>query len=463
MQTRHHSTSPFVPSLPFILLAALLGSLWLAGGASRPDALGQAIVRATAGIALATMLLLGDRPPLYRARPLVWLMGATIVLTVLQLVPLPPELWRMLPGRALFLEAAVSSGQAQPWRPWTIVPDATLNAAWSLIVPVAVLLLVTCLSDRDRNWLPGLVLSLIAASMLLGLLQFSGARINNPLINDTVGEVGGIFANRNHFALFIAMGCLLAPVWTFSGGRTPGWRAPVGISLLLLFVLTILATGSRAGLILGILALSIGLLLVHSDVKKALRRYPRWALPVLVAGIMAMIITAVLVSIAADRAVSISRVFAVDSSQDMRSRALPTVLDIIRTYFPVGTGLGSFDPIFRIHEPLKLLKFTYFNHAHNDYLEVLLDAGLPGMLLLTAALSWWVWASVRSWRSSGGARDVLPRLGSAMLLLVIVASIFDYPARTPMIMAMMVLAASWLNGGVANRGVPALPKKSLAL
>ena len=31
-----------------------------------------------------------------------------------------------------------------------------------------------------------------------------------------------------------------------------------------------------------------------------------------------------------------------------------------------------------------------------------------------------------------------------VLLLVIVASAFDYPARTPMIMAITVIAAAWL-------------------
>jgi O-antigen ligase len=136
----------------------------------------------------------------------------------------------------------------------------------------------------------------------------------------------------------------------------------------------------------------------------------------------------------------------------MRSRALPTVWAMTLGYFPFGAGLGSFDPVFRIHEPLALLKPTFFNHAHNDLIEVVLDAGLPGLLLLLGALTWWGRASVRAWRSGSTASPMLPRIGSAMLLLVILASVFDYPARTPMMMALIVVAALWLHQNQAARG-----------
>src|SRR3546814_18476243 len=71
--------------------------------------------------------------------------------------------------------------------------------------------------QEERAWLPAIMLGAIFLSMLVGLLQFSGFMIDNPFINDTRGSVGGTFANRNHFALFLAMGCLIAPVWAFAG------------------------------------------------------------------------------------------------------------------------------------------------------------------------------------------------------------------------------------------------------
>src|SRR3546814_14825252 len=80
----------------------------------------------------------------------------------------------------------------------------------------------------------------------------------------------------------------------------------------------------------------------------------------------------------------------------MRARGLPTVLSMIAAYFPAGAGFGGFDPIFRLHEPFRLLKPTYFNHAHNDFLEVVLDGGLPAALLLLVAIGWYAIASIRS-------------------------------------------------------------------
>lgn len=450
------------PSLSFVLLCTLLVVLWIAGGASRGDVAGQIIVRGASWAALLLAALFGPRPALGPVRPVLVLLCCALGLAVLQLIPLPPALWQSLPGRGPFLEAAAISGQAQPWRSWAIVPGAAVNAVSSLVVPFATLILVAGLREREESWLPGLLLGLITAAMLIGLLQFSGVRLDNPLINDSAGEVGGTFANRNHFALFLSFGCLLAPVWAFLGGRQPGWRGPLAIGLVLLFALTILATGSRAGIGLGILGIVIGVALTRKSMQRTLSHYPRWVGPAIIAASATAIVALVALSIAADRAVSINRALSVDPAQDMRSRGLPTVLAMIREYFPVGAGFGGFDPLFRLHEPFGLLKFTYFNHAHNDLLEVILDAGVAGLVLLLAAIAWWLIASIRAWRNTDAVPSVVARLGSSMLLFILFASAFDYPARTPMMMAVAVVAACWLNG---TRSVPAsaLPTRTRQL
>jgi len=452
---RSDAALPIGFGLSWVLLCVLMATLVVAGGASRADVSGQVVVRGVAWACLVVVALFGARPSLGHARPVLLLGGAALALALVQLVPLPPGLWQALPGHAMLAEAAAASGQAQPWRPWSIVPDATINAAASLVVPAAVLLLAAGLTERERSWLPGLLLCLVIASALLGLLQVSGAALTNPLLNETPGVVSGSFANRNHFAAFLALGCLLVPAWMFGEGRRPGWRGPAGLGLILLFVLTILATGSRAGMGLGVLALGIGFVLARGGLKHEFGRHPRWVLPALVIGIVGVVALFVLISFTADRATSIDRAFAIDAGGDMRGRALPAVLAIARTYFPFGYGFGGFDPVFRIHEPLTLLKPTYFNHAHNDLLEVVLEAGLPGLALLLAALGWWGWATLGAWRT--GTRHVLPRLGSAMLGLVLIASAFDYPARTPLMMATVVVAALWLSDRRAVGTRPALP------
>lgn len=237
-------------------------------------------------------------------------------------------------------------------------------------------------------------------------------------------------------------------------------RGPLAFALLLLFALTILASGSRAGMLVGLLAMCLGLLLSRQGIRRELRRAPKWVVRVLIFVVVGIIAAVILTSVAANRAESINRTIALGVGEDMRSRGLPVVLDMIGHYFPFGSGLGGFDPLFRLHEPMALLKPTYFNHAHNDFLEIVLDAGLPGLLLLLAALGWWAQATFRAWREKADRYHVMPRLGSAMLLLIMLASLVDYPARTPMIMAIVVIAAVWLSDHAQPASASALPRSA---
>lgn len=452
MKSRPSTALMARPSFSFSMLLLLIAALWLAGGASRADASGQIIVRVAAWATMCAAALFGAPSRLSEERPIVLLLGAAVLLAAMQLVPLPPALWQALPGRALASEAATISGQSQPWRPWAMVPGAAWNALSSLAIPVAILLLTTGSRPEERRLLPSIMLFLICVSAFLGLLQFSGKVFTNPFVNDTMGQVSATFANRNHFALFIAFGCAIAPAWTFLGGRRPGWRGPVTLGLLPIFILIILASGSRAGMLAGLVGLAAGLAMAWRPLRQELGRRPPWVGWALVGGLVAAIILLTALSIAADRAVSISRALTLDNGHDMRQRGLPTVIEMLRSYFPVGSGAGGFDPMFRMNEPFDLLKITYFNHAHNDYLEIVLDAGIAGLLVLICAIGWWLWKSFHAWRQV----EVLPRLGSILLMLVLIASMFDYPARTPLVMATMVIAGIWLNG-TRDLVRPALP------
>ncbi len=445
-------------SVSFVTLCLFLAGLLLVGGASRSDVLGQVLIRVVAFGALMVSILVGAGTMRGGDRVPALILTGALALVLVQLVPLPPAVWQTFPGRSLLERASAFNGQPQPWRPWSMVPGATFNSAASLVVPVAMLLVLAGLTDRERDRLPGLILAVICFHSLVGLLQFSGAGLNNPFVNDTVGQVSGMFANRNHFALLLAIGCILGPVWGFMEPRQSFWRVPLAIALTALFILMILASGSRAGLVLAVLALMLAGVLIWPQARRLLYRFPRWTLPAAIGGIVILLVVPVLLSVTVGRAVSIARLFELDPGQDMRQRALPTVIGMIGDYFPMGTGMGSFDPIFRIHEPNALLKPTYFNHAHNDFLEVILDGGIAGALLLVTSLGWWMWASAAVWRGGSEQRFVLARLGSGILLLVFLASVFDYPARTPMMMAVIIIAAIWLGDGKDQR--TALPERT---
>lgn len=426
--------------LAFWLLILFMIALWLAGGASRADALGQVFTRAAAWTVLVVTTLTLPRPNWKQVRPVAILLGLATALVALQLVPLPPALWGALPGRTMLATAPTGSGIGSAWLPLTISRAATLNALSSLVVPVAVLTLVASIPISTLHRLAGVMLALVGAAALLGLFQFTGATFDHPLINDQPGEIGGSFANRNHLALFVAIGILLAPGYLLVGDRPRRWQAAAVAGLALLFVMILLAIGSRAGLVLGAVAIVVGLAMVRSEVAAVMRRLPG-RVRLLVVGASALAVGIVAASVYLGRAQAIGRLQEEGIAEGLRGAIRPTVIDMIGTYFPLGSGFGTFDPAYRIAEPTDLLGPKYVNLAHNDLLQVPLDGGLAGALLLFSAIGWWALASVRAWGTQG---TLTARLGSAILLLVMIGSALDYPARTPMIMAVVVLAAVWL-------------------
>ena len=429
--------------LSFWALSAFLVILWIAGGASRADAAGQPVVRLSAWIILLGYVLAVPRFELRKiCMPLVFA-GVMVLLVAIQLIPLPPDIWTLLPGREMIASSGLATGEVQPWRPLSVSPSATMNALGSLIVPILVLILSAALTGKQHWRIVSLLLGLMVAGSLIGLLQFSGARFDHPLVNDIAGMVSANFANRNHFALFLATGCSLAMVWALEG-QDVWWKIFVGLGILLFFALMVLATGSRAGVVLVPIALALGLFIVWRRAKSEFSRIPRKVAIAFGLTVVVALLGAVMLSVSFDRAASIDRVLVLEAGDDQRVKGAPIVVDMIGLYFPAGTGFGTFDPAFRISEPDSLLGPRYFNHAHNDWLEVILDGGLLAALLLVTMLIWYFKLSYAAWSRSPGLGSRIRQLGSVVILLIMVASIVDYPARTPMIMALVALSSVWL-------------------
>ncbi|WP_230782343.1 O-antigen ligase family protein [Sphingomonas sp. Leaf37] len=434
------------------LFLVFVAALWIAGGASRPNVPGQAVVRAVAWACLIAMIAFKSGWTVRRGHAAIVFVGAGVLLAIFQIIPLPPAVWLGLPGRSLFQEAASIAGEPAPWRPLAIYPTGTINALGSLIVPVVALVFVTGRVRIDDGSLIKVMLGLVVCTMVVGLLQFAGLGIRNPLVNGSV-DVSGTLANRNHFALVMATGFLLTAAWAVSRGGSLRWKGSIGMAIAVMLVLSILASGSRAGMLVGAVAIGCSLVMIRHRLRRAFEHYPRWVFFVVPAGIIATIALIIAISIEADRAVSITRALTIDPAQDMRSMAFNTVIAMVTQYFPVGSGLGGFDAVFRMREPLSLLKPTYFNRAHNDFVEIVLDTGIIGLVLLLLGTGWWTRMSWRAWRTQG-SETMLPKLGSAMILIILIASIVDYPARTPVIMVLAVIAGVWLG----EAGSSALPK-----
>ena len=135
-----------------------------------------------------------------------------------------------------------------------------------------------------------------------------------------------------------------------------------------------------------------------------------------------------------------------DSPAEGRFENWPYVAEAAQTYLPVGSGLGSFDPVYRSIEPLDRLDPTYFNQAHNDYLEIWLETGWIGMALVLVFLAWWGRRSWACWRAPPSRESDLQRAASIAILMVLLHSAVDYPLRTEAIAVLFALFAAILEG-----------------
>ncbi|GAA0475384.1 hypothetical protein GCM10009096_16320 [Parasphingorhabdus litoris] len=144
------------------------------------------------------------------------------------------------------------------------------------------------------------------------------------------------------------------------------------------------------------------------------------------------------------RSLAFDRLFGKDIISDMRGQVSSTLESMAQGYFPFGSGFGSFEHVFKQFETYELLRPTYLNQAHNDWLQFVIEGGLPAILLLIALLIWLVKRSVfvirlGVWTSAGKAS--IMSLGS--LSFCAAASIVDYPLRVPTLMAFAAVMLSF--------------------
>ncbi|RYG89880.1 MAG: O-antigen ligase domain-containing protein [Alphaproteobacteria bacterium] len=430
-------------------LSGLLICAFLLGGSSRGDVAQLIILRPLAILLLGFGLWGISREQVREHRYLAILAGVFLLLPLIQLIPLPPAIWMNLPGHEIVASIDAATGLGPIWRPISLAPTATANAFFSLFVPLAILVLGFRLSSNERARLVPLLIALIAASSLLGMFQLMGARGSALYFyRVTHGDSAvGFFANRNHQAAMLACLFPLLAVFASGGGRRTKWRHWFAAAVGAVLIPAILITGSRAGMFAGLLGIVLAVGLYHRASPRGARRAGSRARSSLVyllvaAGGLAM----AGLTIWMQRAESFQRVLAFDSEQDARFRAWSPIADIAARFMPFGSGYGSFADVYKMYEPRELLHTTYFNQAHNDWLEVAMTGGVLAMLLLAVVVGLIAWRAVSlGLAMRRGSRDErLAGLGLAIMVILAFASFSDYPLRVPAIACVFVLAALWM-------------------
>ncbi|SFU46988.1 O-antigen ligase like membrane protein [Methylobacterium sp. 174MFSha1.1] len=365
------------------------------------------------------------------ARSRWWIAGVILGLPLLQLVPLPPELWVSLPGRRSVADAYATAGSAPPWLPVSLAPAATERFWLALLPPVALFLAVPHLDEAARRRLAHLAILVGLVSVGLGLGQIAGGP-DSPLrlyATASRSDAVGLFANRNHHATFLALLVVLAGALSARRGGLPlaerAWLAATGS----VFLLGIAASGSRAGLLLGVGAcLAVAWILgTAGAVAGRSRSVAVWG------GIAA---APLLVGLAVFGAATL-RLQAEAVSGDLRWQIARGTWRAVTEVFPVGGGFGSFERLYARTEGPEELIPAVVNNAHNDWLELVLEGGLPALLLLACALTALLRATVSR---AAGRENPFRRAALAALWLCALHATVDYPLRTMSVSLILALA-----------------------
>ncbi len=416
----------------FVMTTLLVIAAGILGGASRENPLRLATVELCAlplgGVAIRRLMSgkAGDIGPL--GLPLT-LLALIVVVAPIQLIPLPPSLWTALPGQAPRVEALRLAHLSTPWLPLSLAPRDTGRTALALIPPAAVFIATLGLSAAERRRLAWLWIVLAIGGLALGLGQVAEPA-GGPAYayrSTNLGSLVGLFANRNHEAAYlIALLPFAAALSAPAGSGEPLRAGPRGRSappwmawpFILVSVVALGVIRSRAGVVLAAPATLAAMAVAWRGRGGRLGSWPTAVIAVAI-GLGAL-------AVALFGFDPILRRFDSLGPVEFRFEAWPHVITAARSQLPLGSGLGSFDRVFEAVEPLSLVGPTYFNHAHNDYLELWLESGWLGTAILALFLVWFIPAAWRAWRSGSS----LAQASSAAIVLLMAQSAVDYPLRT---------------------------------
>ncbi len=354
-----------------------------------------------------------------------------VAIVALQLVPLPSGLWRELPGRAPIAEELDLLGIMADPALVTFSLHETLRSALSTLPAFGIAL---ALLSAPREQVPVMAMALVGVSLVslaLGIAQVLGGQ-GSPAyfyVFTNRGYMVGFFANANHMATLLLVSLpFLAALVSDGRKRFPRHRnefTVLGIALFALLVIGIGLVGSLTGYAL-LLPVTVASALIVWPLRKG-RMTLLLALPVLLmsAGMLALLGDAENVFAPEAQSSLVGR-------EEIRSKAVPAAKD----FFPVGSGLGTFEEIYRRYEPGQDVSRAFINHAHNDYLEVAVELGAPGLALIILFAGWWL-VCLRG--LLGGSASPYAWAGWLVVGIILTHSGWDYPLRTAALSSVFAL------------------------
>jgi putative inorganic carbon (HCO3(-)) transporter len=361
-------------------------------------------------------------------------------IVLLQLCPLPASLLHRVAGRE--------------------VPQADIRAGYLTFEPYATrthfLILLTCFiafyfaqvisQDRRRKqFFIGSLVALGTFEAFYGLVQYLSGwqQIFAYVKKFDLEEATGTYINRNHYAGFLEMILPFSLAFGFyeyaklRGDRDSkiGLRSLMAKSAAQRLVLCLaVAVVICAALIfsrsrMGILAAASSVLVIFALL--AISRFHGRTGSLLAA---AFILLSICVAIWIGPGPIVSRFQHVNEEYSLGGQSRISMwrdaLPLINHHPWLGTGLGTFPIAYTSGQTAFLSQFV--NHAHNDYLELGGDLGIPAALILFASIIVILAHAIRSFLSGGRDFERIVSLGCAgSIVAILLHSFADFNLYIP--------------------------------
>lgn len=362
-----------------------------------------------------------------------------LVLLVAQLVPVPPVLRTWFAADEPVMALRELAG-ADIWRPVSLAPRGTLAALLFLVCPTVLFYAVRQLSWRGRRILVRVVMAVAVVNILVALVQAAlGPKTGLNFYGTATQKMStGLFASQNHYPAIL----YVTIPFCFALARRARERQhatllvviPALVAAVCFLVLGGLLSQSRAGIALTFLSLLISVVVFRPAASQR-----RW-----VSG-AALLIAIIPLLYVVDR--YFGRIYArldANPMDDYRRTIFATTIDAIYKNLPLGTGFGSFVDVYQIHEISDKLIPPFINAAHNDYLQIALEGGIAGALLIVVFLLWYIMKVVGLIMGHDGSGRYEKPAAAIAIFLVLLHSLVEYPLHTGALAAVFAVFCAFL-------------------
>lgn len=365
---------------------------------------------------------------------LVWVtLFACIALPLAYLIPLPFELWKQLPGRELYAEsiAALKNLGGDPsYLAASLIPYRTVSSLLAFLPMLGIVLSTLLLPRHYVIKLVYVFLGVATFQAALGLIQYGSGAEWAYWWGVKGSDATGTYPNRDHFSGLMELALPLALALTAYNFRNPQHEEEadtqhfhlnttlIFFTISIILILALIFARSRTGIGLLILALPLCAIVFsrHIGGSKAIG----------LGTVVGIISLGVASSIGL---IPVLNRFANDPAEDLRWEIFNHTWQVIKAFFPLGSGTGTFQSVFLAYQPPELLNFI--NHVHNDYLELLFEMGVAGAILIAlfvlTYLSGWLALRKHSWNRF----HFIQIAAGISLFLMGLHSFFDFNLHTP--------------------------------